>query len=101
MPQRSAKLRTMSESAEHALVVGDLVGRHVTLERMRFDHVSDLVRAGSGDRSTFGFTGVPDGVDQATSYVTALLTDAEGSRCAPFVQRRVADGLIVGCTRYM
>ena len=91
----------MSEHAKPALSVGDLIGRHVTLERMRIDHVDALVAAGSGDRSTFGFTGVPDGLEQAAEYVTGLVNDAERSRCAPFVQRRVADGVIVGCTRYM
>jgi N-acetyltransferase len=101
MPQRSARLRMMSERVQPALVVGDLVGRHVTLERMRIDHVDAIATAGSGDRSTFGFTGVPDGLEQAAEYVTGLVNDAERSRCAPFVQRRVADGVIVGCTRYM
>jgi len=91
----------MSDPADPALVVGDLVGRHVTLERLRADHVDAIATAGSGDRSTYGFTGVPDGAAQARRYVDGLLTDAERHRCAPFVQRRIADGVVVGCTRFM
>lgn len=91
----------MSDRVEPALDVGDLTGRHVTLERLRLDHVDAIVRAGAGDRSTFRFTGVPDGEEQALAYVTGLLDDAAHRRCAPFVQRRTADGVVVGCTRFM
>lgn len=91
----------MSDPTEHRLAVGDLSGAHVTLERLRIDHIEAITAAGSGDRSTFGFTGVPDGDEQARRYVEGLLSDAAKHRCAPFVQRRVADGVIVGCTRFM
>jgi RimJ/RimL family protein N-acetyltransferase len=91
----------MPEPAEHVLAVDDLTGRHVKLERLRADHIGAIVSAGSGDRSTYGFTGVPDGEAQATAYVTGLLDDAAQHRCAPFVQRRSADGVVVGCTRFM
>ena len=101
MTQRSARLQVMPAPAEHALAVDDLSGRYVTLERLRIDHVDAIVAAGSGDRSTYGFTGVPDGEDQAMAYVTGLLEDAARHRCAPLVQRRVVDGIVVGCTRFM
>jgi RimJ/RimL family protein N-acetyltransferase len=44
---------------------------------------------------------VPDGHDEARSYVTWLLDDAANTRAAPFVQRRLADGAVVGCTRFL
>jgi RimJ/RimL family protein N-acetyltransferase len=94
-------MRPMSGRAEPALDVGDLVGRHVTLERLRVDHVEGIVAAAAGDRSTFGWTGVPDGSVQASEYVEGLLADAAALRCAPFVQRRARDGAVVGCTRSM
>jgi N-acetyltransferase len=91
----------MAEPSAHTLTVGDLTGRHVRLERLRIDHVDAIVAAGAGDRSTFGFTGVPAGEEQARSYVSDLLEDAARHRCAPFVQRRLVDGVVVGCTRFM
>ena len=87
--------------ARPALDVDDLVGTHVILERLRPDHVADIAVAGSGDRSTFGWTGVPGNQAEAEAYVAGLLADAARSRVAPFAQRRTADGAIVGCTRFM
>lgn len=83
------------------LTVGTLTGRHVTLEPMRLDHVEAIARAGQGDRSTFGYTQVPDGLDEATAYVQWLLDDAAAARAAPFVQRRRDDHTVVGCTRFL
>jgi RimJ/RimL family protein N-acetyltransferase len=94
-------MRPMTERAEPALDVGVLVGRHVVLEPLLIDHVGAIVSASGGDRSSFGWTGVPDGPEQAEAYVQGLLADAAALRCAPFVQRRVADGAVVGCTRFM
>lgn len=78
-----------------------LTGRHVTLEPLRLDLAAEIADAASGDRSSFGHTQVPDGIDESTAYVEWLLADRAAGRVAPFVQRRTADGLIVGCTRYM
>ncbi|HYN31640.1 MAG TPA: GNAT family protein [Ilumatobacteraceae bacterium] len=83
------------------LAVVPLSGRFVLLEPMRADHVDEIAAAGSGDRSSFGFTQVPDGHDDAAGYVHWLLDDAAHGRAAPFVQRRVADGIVVGCTRFL
>jgi N-acetyltransferase len=78
-----------------------LSGRFVILEPMSADHVEEIAAAGRGDRSSFGFTQVPDGDDEAADYVAWLLDDAAHGRAAPFVQRRVADGAVVGCTRFL
>jgi RimJ/RimL family protein N-acetyltransferase len=76
-------------------------GRFVRLEPLRADHVDEITAAGSGDRSSFGYTQVPDGSDEAVDYVRWLLDDAAHGRAAPFVQRRVDDGVVVGCTRFL
>lgn len=68
---------------------------------MRADHIDEIAVAGGGDRSSFGFTQVPDGQEEAAGYVQWLLDDAAHGRASPFVQRRVADGAVVGCTRYL
>lgn len=78
-----------------------LSGRHVVLEPMRLDHIDELAVAGGGDRSTFGYTQVPDGANEAHEYVNWLLDDARNGRAGPYVQRRSADGAVVGCTRFL
>jgi N-acetyltransferase len=83
------------------LTVGALTGRRVALEPMRLEHVEAIALAGQGDRSTFSYTEVPDGADEAATYVQWLLADAAAGRAAPFVQRRRRDGVVVGCTRFL
>lgn len=83
------------------LSVTTLTGRHVSLEPLRLDHVDEVVAAAAGDRSSYGYTQVPDGVDETTAYVRWLVGDAANARAAPFVQRRRSDGHVVGCTRYL
>ena len=83
------------------LVVATLEGRHVSLEPMSIDHVDAITSAAAGDRGTFGYTQVPDGRTATADYVTWLLDDAANDRAAPFVQRRVVDGTVVGCTRFL
>ncbi len=83
------------------LDVPTLIGRHVSLEPLTVHHADEIAMAGSGDRSTFGYTQVPDGPDEAAEYVAWLLDDAAHRRAAPFVQRRATDGVVVGCTRFL
>jgi RimJ/RimL family protein N-acetyltransferase len=83
------------------LAVVALSGRFVLLEPLQADHVDEIAEAGGGDRSSFGYTQVPDGRDEAADYVHWLLDDAAHGRAGPFVQRRVADGTLVGCTRFL
>ena len=77
----------------------------MALEPLTIDHVPDLVEAASQDRSTFGFTAVPDGVEEMLNYVQNLLGSHKAGQDVPFVQRRFnvdgALGEVVGCTRFM
>lgn len=84
-----------------SLPLPELAGRHVVLEPMRLDHVEELVVAAAGDRTSFGYTQVPNGTDETHAYVAWLLDDAARGMAGPFVQRRVADGVAVGCTRFL
>jgi N-acetyltransferase len=83
------------------LEVHTLLGRHVSLEPLTAQHVDEIATAGSGDRTSFGYTQVPDGREEAAEYVAWLLDDAAHGRAAPFVQRRTGNGLVVGCTRFL
>jgi RimJ/RimL family protein N-acetyltransferase len=78
-----------------------LTGSHVQLEPLSLDHVHQLVVAANEDRSTYGWTPVPETVAAMTSYVAALLADAEAHRVIPFAQRRLSDLRVVGCTRFL
>jgi RimJ/RimL family protein N-acetyltransferase len=78
-----------------------LAGSNVVLEPLAAAHVDDVAAAGTGDRTTFAYTQVPDGRGESADYVAWLLDDAAYLRAAPFVQRRTADGVVVGCTRFM
>jgi N-acetyltransferase len=78
-----------------------LRGSHVQLEQLRVEFAEELVSAGNQDRSSYGWTAVPPTVDGMERYITGLLNDQQAGTAVPFVQRRVSDGALVGCTRYL
>jgi RimJ/RimL family protein N-acetyltransferase len=84
-----------------ALIVPALVGKSVRLEPLTADHVDGLARASAEDRSTYAYTGVPDGLDDTVAFVAALLRDQRAGETIPFAQVRVADSSPVGVTRYL
>jgi RimJ/RimL family protein N-acetyltransferase len=77
-----------------------LGGRHVRLEPLTPAHAPALAAAAAGDRSTFGFTPVPDGDSAAASYVAGLLADAGRGLVLPFATL-LPDGEVVGATRFL
>jgi RimJ/RimL family protein N-acetyltransferase len=78
-----------------------LTGRHVQLEQLRLEFAEELAAAGNQDRSTYAWTAVPSTVDGMQRYITGLLDDQQSCAVVPFVQRRLSDGALVGCTRYL
>lgn len=88
------------------MIVEPLVGRHVRLEPLGHHHIADLASAGSGDRSSFRFTTVPNGPDETARYVDHLLAAAEVAEVGevgevvPFAQC-TPEGTAIGCTRFM
>lgn len=84
-----------------ALTVPVLAGRVVRLEPLREDHAPGMAMAAAGDRSTYGYTAVPDGEEGAHAYVRGLLAMRDSGETIPFAQVRVADGAVVGATRYL
>jgi len=77
-----------------------LEGTHVRLEPLRVAHVSALVAAASEDRSTYGFTYVPDGLAATEAYVASAIIDREAGRCVPFATIDGSSGRVVGTTRF-
>jgi N-acetyltransferase len=73
----------------------------VTLRPMTTDHIDALVAAASEDRTTYGFTPVPDGEAAMRAYVEGVLGDECAGWALPFVTTLTADGRVVGSTRFL
>ncbi len=78
-----------------------LRGRHVELVPLAPEHATELLAAATGDRSSFGYTEVPGDADHMDHYIANLLAKAAAGTDVPFAQRRLADGRLVGCTRFL
>lgn len=80
--------------------VATLTGAHVTLEALHPHHVDGLVAAATIDRSSYGYTLVPDDAASMADYVDRLVAAGAAGTMRPFAQV-LPDGRIVGCTRFM
>jgi len=78
-----------------------LDGALVHLEQLAQSHVDDLAAASAEDRSSYGFTTVPHGVEETRSYVATLVSERGRGEVLPFAQVSTATGRAVGCTRFM
>jgi RimJ/RimL family protein N-acetyltransferase len=78
-----------------------LTGSLVRLESLSESHIDGLVMSSGEDRSTYGYTPVPDGRVEVEEHVASLLADRDAREIVPFAQVRLSDGRAVGCTRYM
>ena len=77
-----------------------LEGAHVRLEPLSPDHVDGLLVAATGDRSSFGYTVVPDDRASVTGYVEHALASAAAGGQVPFATVSMALGRVVGSTRF-
>ena len=78
-----------------------LEGDLVRLEPLRHRHAQGLAAAAAADRSTFGFTRVPDGIDDTLAYIEELLGAQASGTVIPFAQVLTRDNRVVGATRFM
>jgi RimJ/RimL family protein N-acetyltransferase len=78
-----------------------LTGRHVTLTPLSMDDVPELVRAASGDRSTFGWSIVPGTIREMEVVVGRLLADRDQRSVVPFATQRSDTSEIIGMTRFL
>jgi N-acetyltransferase len=77
-----------------------LKGTHVRLEPLARAHIPGLVAAAGSDRSAYAWSAVPIGLHEVTRYVQAA-TDAQSAGTAlPFATVRIADGAVIGSTRF-
>jgi RimJ/RimL family protein N-acetyltransferase/GNAT superfamily N-acetyltransferase len=79
---------------------GVLAGAHVRLEPLRHAHVPGLAAAAAGGGELYRWTVVPRDTDQARRYVETALAARDAGTSVPFAVVRVADGAVIGSTRF-
>jgi N-acetyltransferase len=78
-----------------------LEGHGVRLEPLAFGHAEGLAKAAAGDRGSYGYTWVPDGLAEAHSYAELALAARDRGRQVPFAVRDLGSGEIAGATRFV
>jgi N-acetyltransferase len=78
-----------------------LTGRDVRLEPIAMHHAAPLADLAGRDRSTFGFTAVPESAAAMAGMIAALLAASGRGEIVPFTQVRIADRQPVGMTRFL
>lgn len=78
-----------------------LVGQVVRLEPLLPGHAAELAVASAEDRSSYGYTRVPDGLPGAERYVESPLADQAAGRALPWAVRRHSNQRVVGSTRFL
>jgi len=90
---------TMLNATASGLNPVTLSGRFVRLEPLGSEHAEELAQAAGEDRTSFGLTTVPEGVEGARRYIERA-RQAVGHE-VPFAVRRLGDERVVGSTRFL
>jgi len=77
-----------------------LDGRHVRLEPLQQRHAAGLAEASTVDPSIYRWTKVPLGRAAAAAYIEMALAQRDAGTAVPFAVLRVADGAVIGSTRF-
>jgi len=77
-----------------------LRGKHVRLEPIELRHAEGLAAASAGDASIYQWSPVPQGRTEATAYIQTALDWNKAGTAATFATVRVADGEVIGSTRF-
>ena len=77
-----------------------LTGAHVRLEPLERAHVAGLVAAAAQDLALYEWSMVPQGTAQMLQYVDSALAERQAGSALPFATVRVADGAVLGSTRF-
>ena len=76
-----------------------LVGSHIRLESLNHRHIDGLVAA-ADDPALYRWSPVPQGKAEARSYIEAAVAWRDAGTAVPFAIVRVADGAVIGSTRF-
>jgi len=77
-----------------------LQGNHVRLEPLGHQHSEGLVAAAAADSSLYQWSPIPQGQAGAKTYVETALAWKDAGTAVPFATVRVADGKVIGSTRF-
>jgi N-acetyltransferase len=77
-----------------------LDGRYVRLEPLQPGHAAGLAEAAAEDPSLYQLSAVPQGEAGAAEYIEAALAQRDAGTAAPFAVMRIADGAVIGSTRF-
>ena len=76
-----------------------LTGSTFDLSRSRWP-IDGLVAASAGDPSLYQWSAVPQGRDAVLRYIETALAWREAGTALPFATVRIADGAVIGSTRF-
>jgi RimJ/RimL family protein N-acetyltransferase len=77
-----------------------LRGTHVRLEPLERAHIPGLVAAAGRDLALYQWSAVPQGTEEMAHYVESALAGREAGTALPFATVAVADGAVVGSSRF-
>ncbi|HMK24318.1 MAG TPA: GNAT family N-acetyltransferase [Terriglobales bacterium] len=78
----------------------ELRGRFVRLEPLDFRHGDGLAAASAEDPSLYRWSPVPQGKAEAEAYIATALAWRDAGTAVSFATVRVADGAVIGSTRF-
>jgi N-acetyltransferase len=78
----------------------ELEGRYVRLEPLQPGHAAGLAAASAEDPSLYGLSPVPQGEAAALAYIESAAAQRDAGVAVPFAVRRLADGAVIGSTRF-
>ncbi len=77
-----------------------LTGTHVRLEPLAPDHADALASASSNAGDLYRWSPVPATREDAVKYIATALAMRDADTAIPFAVVRLADGLVIGSTRF-
>ncbi|HEY6622031.1 MAG TPA: GNAT family protein [Steroidobacteraceae bacterium] len=77
-----------------------LKGAHTRLEPLDRRHADGLVDAAAADPTLYQWSPVPQGIHNVIEYIDAAVASRKAGRAVPFAIVRMADGAVVGSTRF-
>jgi N-acetyltransferase len=77
-----------------------LIGKAIRLEPLSHAHADALVAASSGDPELYRWSAVPIGRDAVLRYIDTALAWREAGSALAFVHVSLADGAVLGSTRF-
>ena len=77
-----------------------LQGTHIRLEPLDRRHIETLAAAGDGHRELYRWSPVPHGITETTQYVETALAARDAGVAVPYATVRIADGRVIGSTRF-